>query len=62
MNGELSRKGTRGTGCDSVQLWPCQVSKVSPTQYEGRCARTCITRVLPRLPRSAVFRLAAKPR
>ena len=32
MNGELSRKGKRGTGCDSVQLWPSQVSKVSPTQ------------------------------
>ena len=62
MNGELSRKGERGTGCDSVQLWSCQVSKVSPTQYEGRCARTCITRVLPRFPRSAVFRLAANPR
>ena len=61
-NGELSRNGRRGTVCDSVQLWPCHVSKVSPTQYEGRCALTCITRVLPRFPRRAVFRLPAKPR
>ena len=62
MNGEVSRNGRRGTGFDSVQLSPCQVSKVSPTQYEGRWALTCMTRALPRLPRSAVFRLAAKPR
>src|SRR6202044_1111098 len=60
--GELCRKARRGTGCDSLQLSPCQVSNVSPTQYEGRCALTCITRALPSVPRSAVFRLAAKPR
>ena len=42
--------GCRGTGCDAVQLWPCHVSKVSPTQYEGRWALTCITSVLPRSP------------
>ncbi len=61
-NGELWRNGRRGTGWDAVQLWPCHVSKVSPTQYEGRWALTCITRASPRPPRRAVLRLAAKPR
>ena len=50
-NGEISwrRRGRVGRSTP-IQLCPSQVSKVSPTQYDGRWARTCITRVLPRAP------------
>ena len=59
--GEPPRSG-RWARFASVQLSPCHVSKVSPTQYDGRWARTCSTSVFPRPPRSAVLRLSAKPR
>ncbi len=60
-NGEVSRTVWEGLFVDA-QLVPFQELNVSPTQYEGRWARTNMSRVLSSFPRSAVSRLLANPR
>jgi hypothetical protein len=61
MNGDPSV--SCDVACDVVfQLVPSQPSKVSPTQYDGRWARTRMTTVSPSPPRSAVSSRLAKPR
>ena len=57
----VARSGWEGLFVD-VQLSPFHELNVSPTQYDGRWARTNMSRVLPSFPRSAVSRLLANPR